>query len=205
MNAVYLDAEKIFPSKIVCIGRNYLDHIAELSNEVPKAPVIFLKPNSSIAHQLLGDDPDGIHYEGELSFLLHAGRPYAVGFGLDLTKRALQTELKAKGLPWERAKAFDGAALFSPFVRFEGPLDQLGLELSINGRLAQKGGVEHMLHKPHHLLDEIQSFMTLQDNDVLMTGTPKGVGPVCPGDHFVGKVFNDRALLIEAQWTAVGQ
>ncbi|GJM08229.1 MAG: 2-keto-4-pentenoate hydratase [Lysobacteraceae bacterium] len=202
MNPVRLGSDQAYSSKVVCIGRNYLDHITELGNKVPREPVIFLKPNSSISVYLFCDDNDGIHYEGELSFLIRAGRPHAVGFGLDLTKRNVQAELKAKGLPWERAKAFDGAAVFSHFVKIEGDVAKLNLELQINGRMEQKGGVELMLHKPLDLIEHIQRFISLEDNDIVMTGTPKGVGAVRPGDRFTGRVLDGQSLLLEASWTA---
>ena len=95
-----LDGNEIFPSKIVCIGRNYVAHIHELGNEIPAEPVIFIKPNSAIAENIHSGEPGEIHFEGEISFLVRAGELAAVGFGLDLTKRDLQSMLKAKGLPW---------------------------------------------------------------------------------------------------------
>ena len=125
-----------------------------------------------------------------------------VGFGLDLTKRNLQDKLKAKGLPWERAKAFVGAAVFSPFVSFDCDINQLRLELFINDQLVQQGGCELMLFKPGHLLIEIQRFLSLEDGDVIMSGTPQGAGPFQPGDRFVGKIFVHDELLVEASWLA---
>src|SRR5210317_789335 len=100
MNFIKSDGKKYYPSKIVCVGRNYVDHIRELGNEMPEQPVIFIKPNSAIGEALQPGVEEPVHYEGELSFMVEAGRLAAVGFGLDLTRRELQSRLKAKGLPW---------------------------------------------------------------------------------------------------------
>ncbi len=191
---------KFFPSKIVCIGRNYVDHIKELGNEIPKEPVIFIKPNSAISTDIHSGEPDEIHFEGELSILIRAGELAAVGFGLDLTKRELQSSLKAKGLPWERSKAFDGAAVFSDFVTFNGQVNNLRLELYINEQLVQQGGCELMMYKPDEIIAEVKSFLTLEDGDLIMTGTPAGVGPLQAGDRFSGKIFEKDKLIVEASW-----
>ena len=124
----------------------------------------------------------------------------AVGFGLDLTKRNVQTKLKKKGLPWERAKAFDGSALYSEFIPFSDKLETLRLELSINGELKQQGGYELMLFKPDVILQEVKRFFTMEDGDIIMTGTPSGVGAINAGDEFVGKVFSGDNLLVEHSW-----
>lgn len=202
MHTVTREDQTIVPSKIVCAGRNYVAHIAELGNEVPAEPVIFLKPNSALSEQLRADGED-IHYEGEISFLLKNGELDAVGFGLDLTRRAVQTSLKKQGLPWERAKAFDGSAVFSHFVRFDGNPEELRLELWIDGQLAQQGGTPLMLFKPAQLLASIQSFMSLNDGDILMTGTPEGVGLVRQGASFCGRIYAGDSLLVEHSWIAI--
>ena len=126
MKTINLEGKEVFPSKIICIGRNYVDHIKELGNEIPEEPVIFIKPNSSIAADIQCSEPDEIHFEGEISIVVLSGEIAGVGFGLDLTKRKLQSRLKAMGLPWERSKAFDGAAVFSEFAAFEGQVSDLG-------------------------------------------------------------------------------
>jgi 2-keto-4-pentenoate hydratase/2-oxohepta-3-ene-1,7-dioic acid hydratase in catechol pathway len=200
MKSVRLNGNNVFPSKIVCIGRNYVEHIRELGNEIPTEPVIFIKPNSAIAEDIRSGEPGEIHFEGEISFIIRAGKPAAVGFGLDLTRRDLQTRLKAKGLPWERAKAFDGAAVFSEFVAFGGRVNDLRLELYINDRLAQQGGCELMMYKPADIIREVKSFLSFEDGDVIMTGTPAGVGPVRTGDRFSGKIFAGEELLTGASW-----
>ncbi len=203
MNAIKLNGNDIYPSKIVCIGRNYVEHIEELKNEIPTEPVIFIKPNSAISNQLCcTHQQDEIHYEGEIVFLVEAEKLYAVGFGLDLTKREIQSHLKAKGLPWERAKAFDGSAVFSDFVRFDGKIEDLRMELLINGKLIQQASYDLMLNKPQDLLTEINTFLSLEDGDLIMTGTPKGVGKINANDLFSGRIFQKNDLLIESTWVA---
>ena len=199
-NTINFAGNIITPSKIVCVGRNYADHISELGNEVPTEPVIFLKPNTSIADDLYMHEIDDIHYEGEICFLIKGSGILGVGFGLDLTKRAIQSKLKKKGLPWERAKAFDNSAVFSDFVSTPPNLSQLSMQLFINGQLTQSGGYQQMLNKPLSLVNEIASFMTLSDGDIIMSGTPAGVGKVTTGDNFVGKIYNGNELLVERSW-----
>ena len=200
MKSVYLDGNEIFPSKIICIGRNYVAHIEELGNEIPKEPVIFIKPNSAISPDIRSSESEEIHFEGELTLLVRSGEPTAVGFGLDLTKRKLQSSLKASGLPWERSKAFDGAAVFSDFVTFSGELNDLRLELHINERLVQQGGCELMMYKPGAIMKEIKGFLSFEDGDLVMTGTPAVVGPLHKGDRFTGRILEKDDLLVEGSW-----
>ena len=201
LNNVIFKGQRITPSKVVCVGRNYVDHIKELDNTIPTEPVIFIKPNSAISSELVLQGNDEIHYESEIAFLVDAGQLVGVGLGLDLTKRQVQNELKAKGLPWERAKAFDQSAVFSEFVPITGDIDALNLELNINGQLQQKGGCSMMLYHPNDLLEEINSFMTLEDGDIVMTGTPAGVGQVHAGDDFTGRIYSGDKRLLEVQWS----
>jgi 2-keto-4-pentenoate hydratase/2-oxohepta-3-ene-1,7-dioic acid hydratase in catechol pathway len=203
MNTILLDSQAVIPSKIVCVGRNYAAHIEELHHTPPEQPVIFVKPNSAISNEVRYHPQEVIHYEAEITLLVRSGRFVGVGLGLDLTKRELQTYLKQNGLPWERAKGFDGAAVFSEFVGFNGQVSQLSMELSVNGKLKQHGGYELMLFKPEMLLQEITGFMTLQDDDLLMTGTPKGVGPIKPADILDGRVLLNGEELLTASWTVV--
>ena len=203
MKTVLLDGEKIAPTKILCIGRNYVAHIEELGNEIPDEMVVFGKPNSAIGdtlHAEHGAEP--LHYEGEIALMIERGRPAAAAFGLDLTKRALQGRLKDRGLPWERAKAFDGAALFSPFHRFDGDTAALSLLLEVDEQLRQQGGVELMLYPPAVILTELARFTSLEDGDIIMTGTPAGVGAVNPGERFAGRVFHGAQELAGASWVA---
>ncbi len=143
-----------------------------------------------------------LHFEGELCFVYQQGKFTAVGFGLDLTKRGLQSTLKTKGLPWERAKAFNGSALFSDFVAIDSIDDDLSLTLTINGELQQAGGVSLMMYKPAEILAELQTFITLEDGDIVMTGTPKGVGIIKKADTFCGKIMQNNKPLITKQWQA---
>jgi len=203
MHSVLVDGQQVIPSKIVCIGRNYVEHISELGNEVPDQMVVFVKPNSAISEGLLSFSQEPLHYEGELCFLYTQGKFSAVGFGLDLTKRDLQSKLKAKGLPWERAKGFDGAALFSEFISIDAIKDDLNLTLTIDGQLTQQGGVSLMMIKPAQILTLLQSFMTLEDGDIVMTGTPKGVGPILAGSTFSATVRQGTQQLLSATWQAI--
>lgn len=202
MKSIIVDNKKITPSKIICIGRNYVDHIAELGNEIPDEMVIFLKPNSAISSELNSFHQEQLHYEGELCFVYQKGIFSAVGFGLDLTKRSLQSVLKTKGLPWERAKAFNGAAVFSNFVLIDNIEQALRLELSINNKMVQTGDVGLMIYKPEHILKELQTFIDLEDGDIVMTGTPKGVGAIFAGDNYTGKVFMAKTELLSVTWIA---
>jgi len=202
MPTVTCKEKSITPSKIVCVGRNYAAHIEELGNEVPDDMVVFNKPNSAISNTLYSTLDEPLHYEGELAFVVEAGKLAAVGFGLDLTKRALQSKLKEKGLPWERAKAFDGAALFSEFVSLPQKISKLSLQLMVDGALRQSGGVELMMYKPKTILRELSKFTTLQDGDIIMTGTPEGVGIVNARERFEGTVLAGTEKLVSAAWTA---
>lgn len=200
LKPIFFDKNELTPSKVICVGRNYVEHIKELNNQVPTQPVIFLKPNSAISHAITIDPSCSIHYEAEICFLIIDGTLKGVGFGLDLTKRELQTQLKNQGLPWERAKAFDHSAVFSKFTTIPDDIRDISLELWINSSLVQEANFDLMIHKPKRLLEDIASFMTCLDGDILMTGTPKGVGKVKPGDTYIGKVFSKNTLLIEAHW-----
>ncbi|NCD12031.1 MAG: FAA hydrolase family protein [Epsilonproteobacteria bacterium] len=203
MKEVFFNGESVVPSKIVCVGRNYVEHIYELKNEIPTTMVLFMKPNSALGSALLTFPQTPLHYEGEICFLIRNGIIAGVGFGLDLTNRFLQSELKAKGLPWERAKAFDGAAVMSSFVSIESSdIAKLSMQLWMNNVLAQEAGVELMIYKPEQIIDEIATFSTLIDNDIVMSGTPKGVGSYVKGDTFVGKIFSDGKEIISQKWIA---
>jgi len=202
LNTVLLENRKIIPSKIICIGRNYVDHIKELGNDMPDDMVVFVKSNSSITSQLISYHQEQLHYEGELCFLFMDGKFSAVGFGLDLTKRDLQGKLKSKGLPWERAKSFDGSAVFSAFAKIDSISENLNFELNINGETIQVGNINLMIYKPDEILSELKTFMTLNDGDIVMTGTPKGVGIINKGDVFDVELFDHSNVLINANWVA---
>lgn len=199
-----IENELLHVGKIVCVGRNYVAHIEELKNEIPKSMVVFMKPASAISTKLYSYHlEEEIHYESEICFLVKGQKFNQVGFGLDLTKRNLQAELKTKGLPWERAKAFDGSALFSDFVSFEGDFEKLNVRLYIDGELIQNGSVSQMIYKPEVIFQEINSFSKLNDFDIVMSGTPKGVGIVKRGAKFEGQILYDGKVLISKEWIAL--
>ncbi|QYJ77841.1 fumarylacetoacetate hydrolase family protein [Shewanella acanthi] len=203
MKSVLTPEGTVSPSKILCIGRNYVDHIHELGNEVPEDMVVFLKPNSALSDTLNSHHlEDVLHFETELCFMFEQGRFSHVGIGLDLTKRELQNKLKAKGLPWEKAKAFDGAALFSPFVAIKDASMPFEFELKINGETTQLGHADLMIYSPATILTELQSIFSLEDGDIVMTGTPKGVGVIPANTLFEVSLRGGetKAPLLEWQW-----
>ena len=199
MKQVIFDGRELSPSKVVCIGRNYVEHIEELGNEIPEQMVVFNKPNSAVTDTLRYVEPT-CRFEGEICFLIEKGEIAGIGFGLDLTKAGIQNRLKEKGLPWERAKGFDGSAVLSDFVPFRGPMESLRMTLHVDGKLQQYAGYGLMMYKPSVMLEEIKSFMTLEDGDIIMSGTPKGVSTYEAGQTFVGRVYSDETLLIEQSW-----
>ena len=202
MKSVGFGSREITPSKIVCVGRNYVDHINELNNDRPKEPVVFIKPNSAISDEIYTDPTDQIQFEAELSFVVWNNRLSGVAVGFDLTKRDIQSQLKTNGLPWERAKAFDKSAVFSRFVPFTGDIPDLELRLSVNDVPVQHATIGLMIFKPAYLHAHISKFMTLLDGDILMTGTPGGVNSFKRGDKFLGRVYAGGELFIEQTWTA---
>jgi 2-keto-4-pentenoate hydratase/2-oxohepta-3-ene-1,7-dioic acid hydratase in catechol pathway len=208
LQQILIDKHAFKPSKIICVGRNYLEHINELNNEIPENMVLFFKPNSAISQELqaehcIKNEVEAIHYEAEICFVYQDHQFGAVGIGLDLTKRVLQSKLKEKGLPWERAKAFDGAALFSDFVSIDKISEQLELTLHIDGQLTQLAHISHMMYSPSLILQEVQQFVTLEDGDIVMTGTPAGVGKVRRNSHYCCELKDgDQSLMIK-QWLAV--
>jgi 2-keto-4-pentenoate hydratase/2-oxohepta-3-ene-1,7-dioic acid hydratase in catechol pathway len=201
MNKILFENKEIFPSKVVCIGRNYIEHIKELKNEVPEDMVFFIKPNSAISNRLVfPKEQKSCHYEAEISFLIEANKIIAIGFGLDLTLREIQSKLKQKGLPWERAKAFDGSAVFSKFISFKEDISKLGIELYKNGELKQKGDISMMINKPFSIIKEANTFLSFEDGDILMSGTPAGVGEFKIGDIFLGKLLFDNKNILEMEF-----
>ena len=201
MNNVSFDGGVISPSKIVCVARNYVAHIRELGNEVPGQMAIFMKPNSAISH-VLRVPKERCRYETEICFLILDGNVGGVGVGLDLTLADVQNALKEKGLPWETAKAFDGAATFSEFVQPPETLDGLRLTLHIGEELRQDGGVDLMIHKPAEILADIKEYFSLEDGDIIMTGTPEGVGDVVADDRYTVRLYDGDNVLVEQSWTA---
>lgn len=199
MNTITYNDQPLSPSKVICIGRNYVEHIHELNNEIPSSMVVFNKPNSAITDSLHFITPD-TRFEGEICFLMIGGEIAGVGFGLDLTKGELQNYLKSKGLPWERSKGFDGSAVLGNFVSLTTPLESLRMTLHINSVLVQEATYELMIYKPLEMIEEIKSFMRFEDGDIIMSGTPKGVNTYKKHDEFIGRIYSSNRLLLESRW-----
>lgn len=200
--------------KIICIGRNYAKHIEELANEKPENPVIFLKPDSAI---LLKNQPffippfsNDIHYEVEILIKINKVGKYIeekfahkyydeIGLGIDFTARDIQADCKEKGLPWEKAKAFDGSAVIGEFLPKEslGDLNNLTFTLHKNEKLVQDGNTNAMLWKVDELISYVSQFFTLKKGDVLFTGTPAGVGKVSENDVLTGKIKDQKLFSIK--------
>ncbi|MFD2697588.1 fumarylacetoacetate hydrolase family protein [Mesonia sediminis] len=190
--------------KIICVGRNYTDHIEELENQKPDAPVLFLKPDSAILLKkqafFIPDFSDEIHHEVELLVKIkkvgkHIQKKFAhkyydeIGLGIDFTARDLQKKLKQEGLPWEKAKAFDGSAVIAEKWIHKDKitnLNQISFSLKKNDKTVQAGNSAQMLYKIDELIEYISSYFTLKIGDIIFTGTPAGVGKVNPGDILEG-------------------
>lgn len=200
MKTIQYQNKFITPSKVVCIGRNYVEHIEELGNEIPQNMVVFNKPNSAITDTLYFFSKE-CRFEGEICFLIMQGQIAGVGFGLDLTHVNIQKVMKEKGLPWERAKAFDSSAVLSEFVSLDEKIETLEMKLYIHDELVQFANYDLMMYKPKGMLEEIETFMTLEDGDIIMSGTPKGVATYEEGDVFVGQIYAGGKLLVEKKWT----
>ncbi|HCG96097.1 MAG TPA: 2-keto-4-pentenoate hydratase [Halieaceae bacterium] len=203
MRRVTFEKATVIPKKIVCVGKNYRAHIEEMGSVPSDQMTVFMKPNVCITDELVAHRGEQIHFESEICLLIHDGAAAGVGVGLDLTKRATQKRLKDAGLPWERAKAFEGSALFSHFVDAPPSLSDLELELYVNSELRQRGGPKQMLYEPSVILQELRSFIPLEDGDIVMTGTPSGVGPVEKDALFEARLLFGKAELISESWRAV--
>ncbi|MGM0623130.1 MAG: fumarylacetoacetate hydrolase family protein [Campylobacterota bacterium] len=199
MKHIWFQDREVTPSKIVCIGRNYVEHIKELNNEIPKKPVIFNKPNSALS-PVLYYFGSKCRFEGELCFLIEGKSIIGVGFGFDLTKVDEQEIAKEKGLPWERAKSFNASAVMSEFVLLPSSVEQLHFELCKNGAIVQSGGYELMMSKPRQIMQTVNEFMELEDGDIIMSGTPKGVGSYAIDDTFVARIYDGDTLLLESSF-----
>ena len=202
MKTVRFQNRTVMPSKILCVGRNYVEHIHELDNEIPEEMVLFCKPNSAISDTLRYFSR-ATRFEGEICLLMGEEGIEGVGFGFDLTRANFQNRLKAKGLPWERAKAFDGSAVFSSFIPAPDSLNNFGFRLYRNDSLVQEAKTDLMIYKPDTILQEIQSFMTLYPGDIVMTGTPKGVGTYEPGDRFEAVLLDGGKELLKEEWIVI--
>jgi 2-keto-4-pentenoate hydratase/2-oxohepta-3-ene-1,7-dioic acid hydratase in catechol pathway len=202
--------------KIICIGRNYANHIAELKNERPTEPVVFMKPDSAVLLKqhpfVLPEFSNDVHHEIELIVKINKVGKYIepkfahkyydeISVGIDFTARDVQDQLKAKGLPWEKAKAFDGSAVIGEFVSKEqfASLENLNFELIKNGAAAQKGNSSLMLWKIDELVAYVSQFFTLKIGDVIFTGTPEGVASVSPNDVLVGNLEGQQLFKIQVK------
>jgi 2-keto-4-pentenoate hydratase/2-oxohepta-3-ene-1,7-dioic acid hydratase in catechol pathway len=199
--------------KIICIGRNYAEHIAELENEKPTDPVIFLKPDTAILVKkqpfFIPDFSNDVQYEVEILVKInrigkHIDKKFAhkyyneIGLGIDFTARDVQNELKEKGLPWEKAKAFDGSAVVGDWISVESVRDINAIEFSLkkNENIVQIGNTSHMLWKIDELIEFISKYFTLKIGDIIFTGTPAGVGKVEANDKLVGFIEDKRIFSI---------
>ena len=200
--------------KIICIGRNYPQHTAELSNNKPESPVIFIKPDTAILQSRLPfyipPFSNQIHHEVEVLVRINRIGKYIeekfahkyyqeIGLGIDFTARDLQKNLKEKGLPWEKAKAFDGSALIGSWYNKNNfsDLNQLDFKLVKNSKTVQEGNTSQMLWSIDTLINEVSRFFTLKIGDVIFTGTPAGVGPVVVNDVLEGYLEGKKAFTLK--------
>lgn len=202
--------------KIICVGRNYAAHIEELQNERPEHPVLFLKPDTSILLKkqpfFIPDFSEAVHHEVEVLVKIkkigkHIDRKFAhkyyeeIGLGIDFTARDLQSQLKEKGLPWEKAKAFDGAAVvgkFLPKKTFES-VDNINFHLEKNNETVQQANTALMLWKIDELIEYISKYFTLKIGDIIFTGTPAGVAKVNPNDILTGYLNDTQVFSIKVK------
>lgn len=202
--------------KIICIGRNYTKHIEELQNERPEEPVVFMKPDSAVLLKqhpfVIPEFSDDIHHELEIIVKINKVGKYIdakfahkyydeIGVGIDFTARDLQQKLKDKGLPWEKAKAFDGSAVIGEFLPKNNfsSLENLTFELTKNGETVQKGNSSHMLWKIDELISYVSQYFTLKIGDIIFTGTPEGVGIVKPEDVLEGFLEGHKLFRIHVK------
>jgi len=206
MRTARLSSGRHFPiGKILCIGRNYSEHIRELGNATPEAPVIFIKPASSVIGDgdaiVIPPNSHDCHHEAELALLIgRKGKDIPVdqamehvagyGVGIDLTLRDVQSELKKKGLPWEIAKGFDTSCPLSSFVEASRVADpqNLQIRLTVNGGIRQDGNTSMMIHRIPAIISHMSGSFTLDPGDVILTGTPAGVSRIVSGDHLVAEI-----------------
>ncbi|MFT7351525.1 MAG: 2-keto-4-pentenoate hydratase/2-oxohepta-3-ene-1,7-dioic acid hydratase in catechol pathway [Flavobacterium sp.] len=202
--------------KIICIGRNYASHISELKNERPEEPVVFLKPDSAILLKqhpfVIPEFSDDVHHEVEILVKINKVGKYIspkmanqyydeIGLGIDFTARDVQNKLKEKGLPWEKAKAFDGSAVigeFLPKTDFTN-LENITFELRSNGNVVQSGNTSEMLWQIDELIAYVSQFFTLKKGDIIFTGTPSGVAAVKPDDILEGFIETNKLFRIQVK------
>lgn len=202
--------------KIICIGRNYANHIEELKNERPAEPVIFMKPDSAVLLKqhpfVIPEFSEEIHHEIEIIVKINKVGKYIepkfahkyydeISVGIDFTARDLQAKLKEKGLPWEKAKAFDGSAVIGDFLSKTDfiSMENLSFELTNNAKTVQKGNTSHMLWKIDELISYVSQFFTLKIGDIIFTGTPEGVAAVKPNDVLEGFLEDKKLFRIQVK------
>jgi 2-keto-4-pentenoate hydratase/2-oxohepta-3-ene-1,7-dioic acid hydratase in catechol pathway len=202
--------------KIICIGRNYTEHITELQNERPTEPVVFMKPDSAVLLKqhpfVIPEFSDDIHHEIEIIVKINKVGKYIdtkfahkyydeIGVGIDFTARDLQQNLKDKGLPWEKSKAFDGSAVIGDFLSIKtfSSLENLTFELTNNGETVQKGNANNMLWKIDELISYVSQYFTLKIGDIIFTGTPAGVAKVNPNDVLEGFLEGNKLFRIQVK------
>lgn len=202
--------------KIICIGRNYADHISELNNERPTEPVIFMKPDTAILPKqfpfVIPEFSNDVHHEVEVLVKINKVGKYIdakfahkyydeIGLGIDFTARDLQSKLKDKGLPWEKAKAFDGSAIIGDFLPKNSftSLENINFELKSNNQLVQQGNTSMMLWKIDEIIAYVSQFFTLKTGDIIFTGTPKGVAPVKEGDVLEGFLEGKQMFKVQVK------
>ena len=196
--------------KIICIGRNYVAHIEELKNERPTEPVIFMKPDTAVLLKkfpfVIPEFTNDVHYEVEILVKINKVGKYIepkfahkyydeIGLGIDFTARDLQDKLKEKGLPWEKAKGFDGSAVIGEFVPKDtfNSMENINFSMTKNDEMVQKSNSSLMLFKIDELISEVSKYFTLKKGDIIFTGTPEGVGSVAPNDILEG-FLNDKSM-----------
>ena len=201
--------------KIICIGRNYAKHIEELENERQNNPVVFLKPDQAILpnknHFFIPPFSNDVHYEVEILIKInkvgkHIASRFAhkyydeIGLGIDFTARDIQQQCKEKGLPWEKAKAFDGSAVIGNFYnKNDFNLENISFQLFKNNEIVQDGNTQSMLWKIDELISYVSQYFTLKKGDIIFTGTPAGVGKVSENDILLGKIENLKAFEIRVK------
>ncbi len=213
MHTVELDGRKIPVGKIVCIGRNYADHIKELGNKTPDKPVIFMKPATALVASggriIIPAYSNDCHHEIELAVLIgkkawaikaEDALDHVAGYAvaIDLTLRDVQNIQKEKGLPWEIAKAFDSSCPLSAFVPADQVIDPQSLQLRmiVNGQVRQDGNTRDMMRTTAQLIAEISTYFTLEAGDIVLTGTPAGVGRICSGDRLEATIEQVGTLTV---------
>lgn len=213
---ILLPQYKAFKMKIICVGRNYVDHAKELGNEIPGEPVLFMKPKTAFLQKHIPfsypEFTNELHYECELVLRICKNGRYvqrrnaatyydAISIGIDFTARDIQDELKRKGLPWEKAKAFDNSAAVGNFILITPQLNKNNINFCLykNGELVQQGNSGLMIFNFDALIEHISRYFSLNIGDLIFTGTPAGVGECVVGDVLEGFIEDEKLLSLEVK------